>query len=41
MPLPRALLMLHRTPHVYKAHDTLLDPRTNRECPALSPTTNP
>jgi fatty acid desaturase len=40
MPLPRALLMLHRTPRVYKAHDTLIDPRTNRECPALSPTTN-
>jgi fatty acid desaturase len=41
MSLPRALLMLHRTPRVYKAHDTLIDPRTNRECPALSQTTQP
>lgn len=41
MPLHRALLMLHRTPRVYKAHDTLIDPRTSRECPALSPTTTP
>lgn len=37
MSLPRALLMLHRTPRVYKAHDTLIDPRTSRECAALSP----
>lgn len=37
MPLTSALLMLHRTPRVYKAHDTLVDPRTNRESPALSP----
>jgi fatty acid desaturase len=41
MSLPRALLMLHRTPRVYKAHDTLVDPRTSREFPALAPTTNP
>ena len=38
MSLPRALLMLHRTPRVYKAHDTLVDPQTNRVCRALSPT---
>lgn len=38
MPLPQALLTLHRTPRVYKAHDTVVDPRTNRECRTLMPT---
>jgi fatty acid desaturase len=38
MSLPRALLRLHRTPRVYKAHDTVVDPRTNRECRTLAPT---
>ena len=38
MSLPRALLTLHRTPRVYKAHDIVVDPRTNRECRTLAPT---
>jgi fatty acid desaturase len=37
MPLPRALLMLHRTPRVYKEHDTVVDPRTKREWRTLAP----
>ena len=38
MSLPRALLMLHRTPRVYKDHCTVVNPRTSRECRTLTPT---
>jgi fatty acid desaturase len=38
MPLPHALLRLHRTARVYKDHFTVVDPRTGRECVTLTPT---
>ncbi len=40
MPLPRALLRLHRTPRVYKDHSTVIDPRTGREYGTLTPLGN-
>jgi fatty acid desaturase len=35
--LGRALLLLHRTPRVYKDHYTVVDPGTRRECSTLMP----
>lgn len=37
LPLGRALLLLHRTPRVYKDHYTVIDPGTRRECRTLIP----
>ena len=37
LPLGKALLLLHRTPRVYKDHYTVVDPGTNRECRTLEP----
>ena len=37
LPLGRALLLLHRTPRVYKDHYTVVDPGTRRECLTLIP----
>jgi hypothetical protein len=37
LPLMRAMVMLARTPRVYRADDRLYDPRTGVEAPTLSP----
>jgi fatty acid desaturase len=41
MPLSHALMRLHRTPRVYKDHQTVVDPRTGREFATLNPRLDP